>query len=285
MVMPRPDLEAIGVGYRRIPVMAIGKDVYCDTRIILRKLEEFFPHGKIGASSPDGYAIQKLIEIWHVEGPLFSRAASSMPLSVFKDAKFAKDRGQMTGRPWNMEVMEKFRPDALAYVRSAFSFLEKLLADGRQWIISTSEPSLADIEAIFVVHWLNGMKGALPEDLVSQAKYPKVFAWIGRFDNALKTAQAKAPKPTKLDGATAAKQVFESGFAEKEGTVEVGEFQKELRQGDQVEVFPTDSGMHNKDSGRLLSLTEDEIVIDLENGLRLHTPRAGFRVKQLGSKL
>jgi len=146
VIMPRPDLQAIGVGYRRIPVMAIGKDVYCDTRIILRKLEELFPDSKMGATSPDGCAIQKLIEIWHVEGPLFSRAASSMPLSVFKDPKFSKDREQMTGRPWNIEAMEKFRPDALAYVRSAFSFLEKLLADGRQWIISTSEPSLADIE-------------------------------------------------------------------------------------------------------------------------------------------
>jgi len=141
------------------------------------------------------------------------------------------------------------------------------------------------MSAIFVVHWLNGLRGALPEDLVSQAKYPKVFAWIGRFDDALKTARAKAPKPTKLDGATAAKQIFDSGFAEKEGTVETGEFQKELRKSDQVELFPTDSGMHNKDSGRLSSLTENEIVIDLENGLRLHTPRAGFRVRQLGSKI
>jgi len=126
--------------------MAIGKDVYCDTRIILRKLEELFPDGKIGATSPDAWAIQKLLEIWHVEGPLFSRAAGSMPLSSFNDPKFSKDREQMTGRPWNMEAMEKFRPDALAYVRSAFSFLEKLLADGRQWIVSTSQPSLADID-------------------------------------------------------------------------------------------------------------------------------------------
>ena len=129
------------------------------------------------------------------------------------------------------------------------------------------------------------MEGALPEDLVSQAKYPKVFAWMGRFDDALKTAQAKAPKPTRLDGAAAAKQIFESNFAEKEGTIEAGEPQKDLNKGDQVELFPTDSGMHNKDNGRLVSLTEDEITISLQNGLRLHTPRAGFRVKQLGAKI
>lgn len=138
--------------------------------------------------------------------------------------------------------------------------------------------------AIFVVHWLKGMKGALPEELVSRTRYPQVFAWINRFDEALKSARAKAPKPTKLDGATAAKQIFESGFAEREGTIECGE-PLGLRKGDQVELFPTDSGMHNKDDGRLLSLTEDEIVVSLANGLRLHTPRAGFRVRQVGAKM
>jgi len=125
----------------------------------------------------------------------------------------------------------------------------------------------------------------LPEDLVSQTKYPRVFAWMSRFDGALQSAKDKAPKPTKVDGATAAKQIFESGFAETEGTIDAEEPQKDLRKGDHVELFPTDSGMHNKDNGRLLSLTEDEIVIGLENGLRLHTPRAGFRVRQLGAKM
>ena len=120
---------------------------------------------------------------------------------------------------------------------------------------------------------------------MSQARYPKVFAWISRFDAALKSARETAPKPTKLDGATAAKQIFGSGFAEKSGTIEAGEPLKELRQGDLVELFPTDSGMHNKDHGRLLSLAEDEIVISLDTGLRLHTPRAGFRVRPLGSKI
>lgn len=41
--MPRPDLTALGVGYRRIPVVAIGRDIYHDTRLVLRKLEVLFP--------------------------------------------------------------------------------------------------------------------------------------------------------------------------------------------------------------------------------------------------
>lgn len=60
---------------------------------------------------------------------------------------------------------------------------------------------------------------------------------------------------------------------------------QKLSAGDQVELFPTDSGMNNKDHGKLLSLTEQEIVIELESGLRLHTPRIGFRVRKAGSKM
>ena len=34
LVLPRKDLEALGITYRRIPVFAIGKDVYCDSSLI-----------------------------------------------------------------------------------------------------------------------------------------------------------------------------------------------------------------------------------------------------------
>lgn len=285
IIMPRPDLATLGVAYRRIPVLAIGKDVYCDTRIILRKLEEFFPEGKIGAQTPEGQAIQKLLEIWHLEGPLFAKAAQCIPPGSFKDPAFIQDRAQMTGRSWSADDVAKMRTEALGYVRGAFSFLEKLLADGRDWVIGTDKPSLVDIEAIYVVHWLNGLPGALPEDLVSASVYPKVFAWMRRFDSAVTSASDNGPRPIQLDGATAAKQIFEAGFAEEEGNIAASELLKTLRKGDQVELFPTDSGFNNKDRGKLLSLAEDEIVIALGTGLRLHTPRVGFRVRSIGSKM
>lgn len=129
------------------------------------------------------------------------------------------------------------------------------------------------------------MEGALPGDLISKDIFPKTYAWMDRFDNALRMAQSKAPKPFKLDGATAAKQIFASDFAEQEGDVDPADPQKNIRKGDEVELFPTDSGSNNKDHGKLISLTEKEIVIKLENGLRLHTPRAGFKVRQINSKM
>ena len=55
MVLPRPDLEALGITYRRIPILAVGKDVYCDSALIIDTIVETL--GKI-PSSPDDKAYQ-----------------------------------------------------------------------------------------------------------------------------------------------------------------------------------------------------------------------------------
>src|SRR5471032_1584046 len=51
-VMPKPDLIALTGGYRKTPVLQIGADIYCDTALIARRLEQeksspaFFPEGQ-----------------------------------------------------------------------------------------------------------------------------------------------------------------------------------------------------------------------------------------------
>lgn len=48
-------LEPLTHGYRRIPIMQIGNNVYCDTAIILDELERRFPEPAI-SSGPAGSA-------------------------------------------------------------------------------------------------------------------------------------------------------------------------------------------------------------------------------------
>ena len=56
MIMPKPDLIALTGGYRKTPVLQIGADIYCDTRLIARELERrhpkptLFPDGDVGVS-------------------------------------------------------------------------------------------------------------------------------------------------------------------------------------------------------------------------------------------
>ena len=42
-MMPKPDLMPLTGGYRRTPVLQIGADIYCDTLLILRKIEALYP--------------------------------------------------------------------------------------------------------------------------------------------------------------------------------------------------------------------------------------------------
>src|SRR5262249_59429914 len=47
VIMPKPKLIPLTGGYRRIPVLQIGADVWCDTGSIIRKIDELFPEPTI----------------------------------------------------------------------------------------------------------------------------------------------------------------------------------------------------------------------------------------------
>jgi glutathione S-transferase len=46
-VMPKPDLIPLTGGYRKTPVMQVGADVYCDTRLMLRELDRRHPENPL----------------------------------------------------------------------------------------------------------------------------------------------------------------------------------------------------------------------------------------------
>ena len=282
-VMPRPDLKALGVKYRRIPVCAIGRDVYCDTRIILRKLEQLFPDGRLGATNPEQRGIEKLLEIWQVEAGVFARGAQMIPSDgpLAKDKVFQKDREDFSGRPYSKEAVDRNRPDAVVAMKSVFKLLETtFLADGRQWLLNSTKPTLADIEGIFVVHWMRDLPGALPSDQISAHHYPNVFAWIDRFNQALAKAKTRLPKPSRLTGDAATKRVLNAGFRDQDIGVDESN-PLGLKEGQEVEVWPTDYGSRHHDRGHLIGLDDEEVVIAVEASgeeVHLHFPRSGFRV-------
>jgi glutathione S-transferase len=155
IIMPRPDLKAIGVEYRRIPIMAIGRDIYHDTRLILQKLESLFPasaaHPSISASGPEAQAIERLLEFWAVDAGIFNRACQLIPANspMMNDKSFTDDRSQFSGRPWIKDAILSMRPEAVVDLKGTIGLLEEtLLADGRNWVLKTEGPSLADIEGV-----------------------------------------------------------------------------------------------------------------------------------------
>jgi hypothetical protein len=306
--MPRPDLALLGVSYRRIPVMAIGRDIYCDTRIQLAALDKLFPptekHPSITPIGPEATALRTLFEKYMVDGGLFAQGSRLMPpeLPMLKDPKFQKDRKEFSGRSFSPEEMKKGRPEALTHVRNGFVVLEEsILADGREWVLGAKGPTLADIEgrkltlrkgerlmspAIWLFHWISRLPGALDSDVISPKIFPKTYAWIERFDAAIKKAIKSSPKPTDLKGPAAAQAVLQASYVDIPKVDDPDPLR--IKAGEVVEVWPIDSGSSGRDSGKLVGLDRGQIVIekkcqDESEDVRLHFPRTIFRVRKLES--
>ncbi|KAL1875374.1 hypothetical protein Daus18300_003113 [Diaporthe australafricana] len=292
--MPRPDVAKLGVKYRRIPIMSIGRDVYLDTRLILQKLESYPASApRLGAAEKtEQRATERLLEVFNVDGGVFAWAAALLPreLPIFKDPNFLKDRADfMNGQGTIGAKSPTVRVEALNDIRNVFELLETtLLADGRNWVLKTEGPSLADIEAVWPLHWLSGLPGALPSDQISKTQFPNVFAWIERFEKTVTAAKQKLGKVPSVSGEDAARTIAQSSYFEG-AAKEVEEREPlvkalGLKKGDNIVVFPLDSGSSHKDSGVLSSLNSKEVVfetkVETEGSpiVRVHAPRHGFRV-------
>ncbi|KAI8625752.1 glutathione S-transferase [Xylariaceae sp. FL1651] len=325
-IMPRPDVALLGISYRRIPILSIGRDVYLDTRLILQKLEALFPpsashpgissaHAASSSSAasiaPPGIgaehtALEQLLSARAIDGALFNRGAQCFPPGAFSaDPAFARDRAALFGvdvdrpgaaSPFAPDVVRRQRPEALAAVRAYVCWLEDgLLADGRRWILDSNAggggPSLADIEAGWVLHWVSGVPGALPAEVLGPESAPRVHAWLGRFRDAVREAgESGVPKPPpSLKGEEAAAAIVGAAFAEPEGTI-LGEdpivAAEGLRKGEPVEMWPADYGSSHRDSGSLLVIDRTEFVIEARGkfgSVRVHAPRHGFKIARRGS--
>jgi len=104
MTLPRPELsETMGIAYRRIPILAIGRDVYADTSLIASTLERrypasdgygtLFPRRKGGGLSDTGMV--KTLAMYYFDRAVFPLAGFSLPFQKFPEA-FLKDRADVS---------------------------------------------------------------------------------------------------------------------------------------------------------------------------------------------
>jgi glutathione S-transferase len=292
-VMPRPDLASISVGYRKIPILAIGKDVYCDSRLIVSKLEDMFPHSTLTASTKAEEGIRKLFENFSVDGGIFANVVKLMPywsdFGLMQDKAFLDDRQKLSGgRRMTKEVMEAGRPDGLQNIRHVFELFETtFLADGRDWILGTKTPTVADVDAVWPFEWMivdPHMKDSLPEQYVNDKVYPKVYAWVRRFMDVVEDRKKACAKPTKLNGEIMASRVMSAtsptddiGFINDDPLI--------FKRGDEVQIYPSDYGQMGVSIGSLVGLSTNEVVIENDKGLRLHFPRWNFSIKKISRNI
>jgi glutathione S-transferase len=175
-VMPKPDLIALTGGYRHIPVLQIGADVFCDTRTIARELDRRYPAPPLMDAGIRGVATA--IEAW-VERDLFwpiARFVSGVNADRV-DARLHVDRAAMRGkRPPSSERLKAVARRNLGLVRAELPYVEQMLAHGKSWLISDT-PGQADLAVYHGLWFLS----AMPIDLAGElAAYPATRAWMAR---------------------------------------------------------------------------------------------------------
>jgi glutathione S-transferase len=104
MVLPRPEVkDLLGIAYRRIPLLAIGNDVYCDTSLIASALERkfpkangfptLFPSRKGGGTADTGMI--KAFAMYYTDRTLFILAAACLPFNELGES-FRNDRSDVS---------------------------------------------------------------------------------------------------------------------------------------------------------------------------------------------
>ena len=144
MVMPKPDLVELTGGYRRVPVLQIGADVYCDTHCIARVLDRVAPDPPLAppAIETEVHAVSRWAETTFMMAVLALFGIGG----VFPPAMVEDRRKTMVPPGLDLDRTSTILPTKLVQIRANLDRLERALADGRPFVFG-AEPTLADLSA------------------------------------------------------------------------------------------------------------------------------------------
>lgn len=172
MMMPKPDLIPLTGGYRRLPALQIGSDVYIDSELIATELERRFPKPTLypAGSAPWGTVIVAWADyylFWKIVRLSMGVAADNIP------AAFARDRALMNkAEMLDPQAARAELPQTRSQLLIALDWLESGLAG--MPFVSGESVGYADY-ALYHCIWF--MKRTAP-DLIDASSHPRLTAWM-----------------------------------------------------------------------------------------------------------
>ncbi len=145
MVMPRPQLMPLTGGYRKTPVLQVGADIYCDTRLIAAELERRFPSPTLFPAGNRGVALA--LSQWSDTSLFEPGAGLSMALATQVPEAVLADRRQFFAF-MDFSRLTADIPHMEGQLRANLELLEAQLADGRPYLLGAA-CGWADITAYF----------------------------------------------------------------------------------------------------------------------------------------
>ena len=262
VIMPKPALTALTGGYRRIPVMQIGADIYCDSQLIVRELERRFPAPSLFPAGDAGLA--HATAMW-TDRTVFMAAVAIIfgGLGDQVPAAFLKDREALTGRPFDTAAMKAAVPQMRAQLRAHAALLSEQLADGRAFLTG-AQPGLVDAGAYYNL-WFIG--AAYPPAATSYADLAHLADWTERVRAIGHGRRSEL----------GAEQALEIARSAEPGAPIAGAVEPLL--GRQVRVAADDYG-RDAVQGTLVGASEHQLSVRRDDpdlgAVVVHFPRIGF---------
>ena len=265
VIMPKPELVALTGGYRRIPVMQIGADIYCDSQLIVRELERRWPTPTLlpGGDAGLGHAIA----LW-TDRTMFMAAVAIIfgGLGDNVPTAFIEDRKALSGRSFDIPAMRAAVPHMTMQLRAHAALLSEQLSDGRAFLTG-AQPGLADANAYYNFWFI---RSAYPPAAGIFEDLPHLPDWLERVRA---IGHGQRTEVTRVEALRTARAAEPAALAVQPNP--------DALIGRQVAVGADDYGC-DQVRGTLIAASEHQLSVlrtDPELGqIVVHLPRIGFAI-------
>lgn len=268
MVLPKPDHFELTGGYRRVPVLQLGADVYCDTHLIVRVLDRLVPEPPL--SPPGCETVEHALTRWAESSFMMVILAYFGIGGVFPEDFVEDRRATMIPPGQNLDAAYKLLPTKLLQLRDNITRTERMLEDGRPYLLGESLCG-ADLSAYHPLMML-GLH-AKTKALLEGAD--RVNAWMKRV---AATGHGERREIEATEAIAIAREATPAAFA---GDPVLPEG---MQLGDPVLVLPDEYGSGNV-QGELAASGLDEIAVRRETeragSVVVHFPREDYSLVSL----
>ena len=265
---PRPELEQLAGGYRRIPVAQIGADIFCDSTTIAAEIARISGRANLALETCDPEVhdfANRLDSEWFLA--CFGTALGKnlikkllKTLSLLDFGRFMWDRIKM-GRKSSLEQISGKEANAVA--REHLERMEKMLEGG---FLFGDQPNIADFSAY---HGLWFIQDVAELNLIMN--YPSVIAWMERIKAFGHGKKTDISAERAIDIATGQKARPSPSDNQDEELI-----------GQLVSISPSDYGKDPVKGVLVANLAHSWILERRVNGLstvNVHFPKQGFTLK------
>ena len=274
-MMPKPDLMPLTGGYRKTPVLQVGADIYCDTALIARRLEQeksspaLFPanHAMTAAmfaAWADSFAFANAVAL------VFQPESAAVRFARFSpEAKeaFLADRAKLfTGGSASRVAPEQARQQWPVIMQR---LEQQLQQEGVEYLFG--QPSIADFSMAHLCWFLKGTPVTAPW----VDAYPAVGAWFARVMGFGHGASSEMSAEQALDVARDASPAPLPATPSEDANG--------LQPGDRVAIAAVDYGVDAVE-GELVHAGDEVLILKRKDArigtVHVHFPRMGFRVEK-----